>query len=87
MGDELDDDVFDSDEDLDETADRVETDLTEKQRSAIQSDARRRLELRLEEKRIQKQVQAYDFDDDFWFRLMSLEWPPIKLLKLNISTL
>ncbi|RZO22851.1 MAG: hypothetical protein EVB03_00355 [SAR92 clade bacterium] len=65
MGDELDDDVFDSDEDLDETADRVETDLTEKQRSAIQSDARRRLELRLEEKRIQKQVQAYDFDDDF----------------------
>ena len=65
MGDELDDDVFDSDEDLDETADRVETDLTEKQRSTIQSDARRRLELRLEEKRIQKQVQAYDFDDDF----------------------
>ena len=65
MGDELDDDVFDSDEDLDETADRVETDLTEKQRSAIQSDARRRVELRLEEKRIQKQVQAYDFDDDF----------------------
>ena len=65
MGDELDDDVFDSDEDLEETADRVETDLTEKQRSAIQSDARRRLELRLEEKRIQKQVQAYDFDDDF----------------------
>lgn len=65
MGDELDDDVFDSDEDLDETADRVETDLSEKQRSAIQSDARRRLELRLEEKRIQKQVQAYDFDDDF----------------------
>ena len=49
MGDELDDDVFDSDDDLDETADRVETDLTEKQRSAIQSDARRRLELRLEE--------------------------------------
>jgi len=63
MGDELDDDVFDEDED--ETAERVEADLTEKQRSAIQSDARRRLELKLEEKRIQKQVQAYDFDDDF----------------------
>jgi len=40
MGDELDDDVFDADEDLDETAVRVEVDLTEKQRSAIQSDAR-----------------------------------------------
>lgn len=54
MGDELDDDVFDADEDLDETVGRVEADLTEKQRSAIQSDARRRLELKLEEKRIQK---------------------------------
>jgi hypothetical protein len=64
MGDELDDDVFDADEDLDETAVRVEADLTEKQRSAIQSDARRRLELKLEEKRVQKQMQVYDFDDD-----------------------
>jgi hypothetical protein len=64
MGDDLDDDVFDADEDLDETAVRVEADLTEKQRSAIQSDARRRLELKLEEKRIQKQMQVYDFDDD-----------------------
>jgi hypothetical protein len=65
MGDDLDDDVFDADEDLDETAVRVEADLTEKQRSAIQSDARRRLELKLEEKRVQKQMQVYDFDDDF----------------------
>ena len=64
MGDDLDDDVFDEDEDLDETAVRVEADLTEKQRSAIQSDARRRLELKLEEKRIQKQMQEYDFGDD-----------------------
>ena len=64
MGDELDDDVFDADEDLDETVGRVEADLTEKQRSAIQSDARRRLELKLEEKRIQKQMQAYDFGGD-----------------------
>jgi hypothetical protein len=64
MGNDLDDDVFDADEDLDETAVRVEADLTEKQRSAIQSDARRRLELKLEEKRIQKQMQVYDFDDD-----------------------
>jgi len=64
MGDELDVDVFDADEDLDETAVRVEVDLTEKQRSAIQSDARRRLELKLEEKRIQKQMQEYDFGDD-----------------------
>ncbi|MBT4214434.1 hypothetical protein N9R68_03645 [Porticoccaceae bacterium] len=64
MGDDLDDDVFDADEDLDETAVRVEADLTEKQRSAIQSDARRRLELKLEEKRVQKQMQVYDFDDD-----------------------
>ena len=64
MGDELDDDVFDADEDLDETVGRVEVDLTEKQRSAIQSDARRRLELKLEEKRIQKQMQEYDFGDD-----------------------
>ena len=64
MGDDLDDDVFDADEDLDETAVRVEADLTEKQRSAIQSDARRRLELKLEEKRIQKQMQEYDFGDD-----------------------
>ena len=64
MGDYLDDDVFDADEDLDETSVRVEADLTEKQRSAIQSDARRRLELKLEEKRVQKQMQVYDFDDD-----------------------
>ncbi len=64
MGDDLDDDVFDADEDLDETAVRVEADLTEKQRSAIQSEARRRLELKLEEKRVQKQMQVYDFDDD-----------------------
>jgi hypothetical protein len=64
MGDELDDDVFDADEDLNETVGRVEVDLTEKQRSAIQSNARRRLELKLEEKRIQKQMQAYDFGDD-----------------------
>ena len=64
MGDDLDDDVFAAVEDLDETAVRVEADLTEKQRSAIQSDARRRLELKLEEKRIQKQMQAYDFGDD-----------------------
>ena len=64
MGDELDDDVFDADEDLDETVGRVEVDLTEKQRSSIQSDARRRLELKLEEKRVQKQMQVYDFDDD-----------------------
>ena len=64
MGDDLDDDVFDADEDLEETAVRVEADLTEKQRSAIQSDARRRLELKLEEKRVQKQMQVYDFDDD-----------------------
>ena len=64
MGDELDDDVFDADEDVNETVGRVEVDLTEKQRSAIQSDARRRLELKLEEKRIQKQMQEYDFGDD-----------------------
>ena len=64
MGNDLDDDVFDADEDLDETAVRVEADLTEQQRSAIQSDARRRLELKLEEKRVQKQMQVYDFDDD-----------------------
>ena len=64
MGNDLDDDVFDADEDLDETAVRVEADLTEKQRSAIQSDASRRLELKLEEKRVQKQMQVYDFDDD-----------------------
>jgi len=64
MGDDLDDDVFDADEDLDETVGRVEVDLTEKQLSAIQSDARRRLELKLEEKRVQKQMQVYDFDDD-----------------------
>ena len=64
MGNDLDDDVFDADEDLDETAVRVEAGLTEKQRSAIQSDARRRLELKLEEKRVQKQMQVYDFDDD-----------------------
>ena len=64
MGDDLDDDVFNAEEDLDETAVRVEADLTEKQRSAIQSDARRRLELKLEEKRVQKQMQVYDFDDD-----------------------
>ena len=64
MGNDLDDDVFDADEDLNETVGRIEVDLTEKQRSAIQSDARRRIELKLEEKRVQKQMQVYDFDDD-----------------------
>ena len=39
--------------------------LSEKQQAQADLETRRRLELRLEEVRIQKQMQEYDFDDDF----------------------
>ena len=39
--------------------------LSEKQQAQADLETRRRLELRLEEVRIQKKMQEYDFDDDF----------------------
>ena len=40
-------------------------DLSEKQRAKASCESRRRLERKLEEARMQKQVQEYDFDDDY----------------------
>ncbi|MDG2502774.1 MAG: hypothetical protein P8M77_10335 [Porticoccaceae bacterium] len=39
--------------------------LSDKQRAQLSSNVRRRLELKLEEARLQKQMQDYEFDDDF----------------------
>lgn len=39
--------------------------LSDKQQAQVALESRRRLELRLEEVRVQKQMQEYDFDDDF----------------------
>ena len=53
----------DSDANLAESED--ENTLSDKQQAQIKLESRRRLELKLEQARIDKQVQEYDFDDDF----------------------
>jgi hypothetical protein len=38
---------------------------TDKQQAQLSLEVRRRLELKLEEARVKKQIQEYEFDDDF----------------------
>ncbi|MBT4832883.1 MAG: hypothetical protein HON72_05825 [Porticoccaceae bacterium] len=63
MGDDLDE--LNVDGDIGESAVTEEPSLTDKQQAQVKLESRRRLELKLEDARIQKQVQEYDFDDDF----------------------
>ena len=63
MGDDLDE--LNDDGGIEESAMAEESSLTDKQQAQVKLESRRRLELKFEEARIQKQVQEYDFDDDF----------------------
>ena len=63
MGEDLDD--LENIQDLDDVDDGEPVDLSEKQRAKASCESRRRLERKLEEARMQKQVQEYDFDDDY----------------------
>ncbi|MDG0969422.1 MAG: hypothetical protein P8Q37_07555 [Porticoccaceae bacterium] len=67
MSDDFDDLAPEADQDNDTSKSHVEgkLTLTEKKRSERLSDARRRLELRLEQQLIEKQLKAFDFEDDF----------------------
>jgi hypothetical protein len=62
-------DVEELDGDIEGTEDpRGELEITEslsdKQQAQLSLDVRRRLELKLEEARVKKQMQEYEFDDD-----------------------
>jgi hypothetical protein len=47
-------------------AEREKTEsLSDKQQAQLTLEVRRRLELKLEEARVKKQMQEYEFDDDF----------------------
>ena len=63
MGDDLDE--LNDDGEIEESAVADEYSLPDKQQAQVKLESRRRLELKLEEARIQKQVQEYDFDDDY----------------------
>ncbi|MGB2375692.1 MAG: PA3496 family putative envelope integrity protein [Porticoccaceae bacterium] len=63
MGEDLDD--LENIQDLDDVDGGEPVDLSEKQRAKASCESRRRLERKLEEARMQKQVQEYDFDDDY----------------------
>ncbi len=63
MGDDLDELGHGIDDEESSGAD--EPSLTDKQRAQLDLESRRRLELKLEEARVQKQMRDYDFDDDF----------------------
>ncbi len=68
MSDDLDE--LDSEEQLEDSdanlaESEAENTLSDKQQAQIKLESRRRLELKLEQDRIDKQVQEYDFDDDF----------------------
>jgi hypothetical protein len=68
MSDDL--DQLDSEEQLEDSdanlaESEAENTLSDKQQAQIKLESRRRLELKLEQDRIDKQVQEYDFDDDF----------------------
>ena len=52
-------------DDVDGAASDKEQALSEKGRVAIGIDARRRVELKLEEARLRRQAEAYDLDDGF----------------------
>ena len=68
MSDDL-DDLEDREELEDSDANSADSEsestLSDKQQAQIHLESRRRLELKLEQARIDKQVQEYDFDDDF----------------------
>jgi hypothetical protein len=66
MGEEL-SDIDDGDSNnSDDAAEAVsEPSLSDKQQAQIKLESRRRLEQKLEDARVRKQVQEYDFDDDF----------------------
>ena len=68
MSDDL-DDLEDGEELEDSDANSADSEsestLSDKQQAQIHLESRRRLELKLEPARIDKQVQEYDFDDDF----------------------
>ena len=57
-----DDEDLDADDEFDEEAAPV---LSDKRQSALDFEARRRLERKLEDARIRKQTRDYDFDFDF----------------------
>lgn len=57
------DDLSDIDDDL-EQDDNSENEISEKDRAQANLEARRRLELKLEEARLRKQISDYDFDID-----------------------
>lgn len=63
MGEDLDD--LENIQGLGDVDDGEPVDLSEKQRAKASCESRRRLERKLEEARMQKQVQEYDFDDDY----------------------
>ena len=63
MGEDLDD--LDNIQDPDDVENGEPVDLSEKQQAKASCESRRRLERKLEEARMQKQVQEYDFDDDY----------------------
>ena len=52
-------------DDVDVAASDKEQALSEKGRVAIGIDARRRVELKLEEARLRRQAETYDLDDSF----------------------
>ena len=52
-------------DDVDVVASDKEQSLSNKERMAIGIDARRRVELKLEEARLRRQAETYDLDDSF----------------------
>ena len=52
-------------DDVDVAASDKEQSLSNKERVAIGIDARRRVELKLEEARLRRQAETYDLDDSF----------------------
>ncbi len=67
-------DNLDNEEDLDDDVDGandsfsehgIAASVSDKKQAQMSLEARRRLELKLEEVRVNKQMQDYEFDDDF----------------------
>lgn len=54
-----------NDDDIDVAASDKEQSLSNKGRAAVDMDARRRVELKLEEARLQRHAEIYDLDDSF----------------------
>jgi len=60
-----DDEDLDTDDDFEGDDEAETTALSEKRQFAIHLESRRRLEQKLEEARVRRQTQDYDFDLDF----------------------